>query len=248
MAVAATAAIAVSLVLVSAIASARVPGATLAGRVLSGDRPVRSTTITLYRAGVGAGPGAAPAVLGSTRTRADGSFTISYARQSATSVLYVLTGRGPAVRLAAVLGRAPASGRVVVNERTTVAMGFSMAQFISARRPVAGKAPGLQNAAAMAGDLVDQRTGGLSPVLRGRPNGLETSTLRTFNSLSNMLIPCVPLERELRLVVPAGQAAGGPDPARNARSDRRHRAHTRGTTSAPCSTSRARLRARIGRV
>jgi sugar lactone lactonase YvrE len=190
LAVVASAAIAVSLVLVSAIASARVPGAVVAGRVLSGDRPVRSTTITLYRAGVGPGPHAAPAVLGSTRTRADGSFTISYARQSATSVLYVLTGRGSAVRLAAVLGRAPAPGSVAVNERTTVAMGFSMAQFISARG-VAGKAPGLQNAAAMAGDLVDQRTGGLSPMLRGRPNGLETSTLRTFNSLSNMLIPCV---------------------------------------------------------
>ena len=184
----AVAAIAASVAVASA-ASARAPRAVLAGRALSGGRPVALTAVTLYR--TAARPGGAPVALGSSRTRADGSFAITYVRPvPSDQVLYLLTGRGAAVRLAAMLGRAPVPGRVVVNERTTVAMGYSMAQFIGARG-VAGNAPGLQNAAAMGGDLVDLRTGGLSPVLRTRPNGTETSTLRTFNSLSNMLIPCV---------------------------------------------------------
>jgi sugar lactone lactonase YvrE len=187
-ALAALAAITASLALAST-ASARDPQTVLAGRALSGGRPVARTTVTLYRTAARAG--GAPVALGSSRTRVDGSFAISYARQTPSNdVLYALTGHGAAVRLAAVLGRAPVPGRVIVNEQTTVAMGYSLAQFIAGSR-LGGKAPGLQNAAAMAGDLVDLRTGGLSPVIRTRPNGLQTSTLRTFNSLSNMLIPCV---------------------------------------------------------
>ncbi|MGH3198161.1 MAG: hypothetical protein ACRDNT_20095, partial [Streptosporangiaceae bacterium] len=46
------------------------------------------------------------------------------------------------------------------------------------------------NAAAMAGNLADVRTGGLSTVLETAPNGTQTSTLRTFNSLANMRVPC----------------------------------------------------------
>ena len=43
----------------------------------------------------------------------------------------------------------------------------------------------------MADNLVDVRTGGLSSVLERAPNGAETSALRTFNSLANMLVSCV---------------------------------------------------------
>jgi hypothetical protein len=98
------------------------------------------------------------------------------------------------VRLASVLGPAPIASRVVVNERTTVATGFALAQFISGPA-VSGRAPGPQNAAGMAGNLVDVRTGGPSAVLARSPNGRETSTLRAFNSLANMLAGCVRSDR-----------------------------------------------------
>ena len=68
-------------------------------------------------------------------------------------------------------------------------MGFAMAQFIGAGGVVVGKNPGLRNAAAMSGDLVDLG-GGLSKVLREFPNGGSTSTLPTFNSLANLLTIC----------------------------------------------------------
>ena len=92
-----------------------------------------------------------PVALGATRTGADGSFDISYPTQGrSNAVLYLIAGRGRAVRLAAVLGAVPAPRRVVVNERTTVAFGFALAQFVSGRG-IAGRAPGPQNAAGMAG-------------------------------------------------------------------------------------------------
>ena len=104
-------------------------------------------------------------------------------------MLYVIAGRGASVRLAAVLGARRIPSSVVVNERTTVAAGFAFAQFTDGRS-IAGPAPGPRNAAAMAADLVNARTGGLGHVLMTRPNGTQTPTLRTFNSLANLLVPC----------------------------------------------------------
>jgi sugar lactone lactonase YvrE len=185
-------------------ASAGSPRATLKGRLTSGARTIGATRVILYRTAFRGG--GAPVALGSSITRPDGSFKIGYTRQHRSgAVLYLLARRGTAVRLAAALGQVPVPSHVVANERTTVAMGFAMAQFI-AGHGVAGKAPGLQNAAAMADDLVDPRTGGLSPILRAKPNGTQTSTLRTFDSLANMLVPCVRSSRRcgalLRLATP----------------------------------------------
>ena len=63
----------------------------------------------------------------------------------------------------------------------------------------------------MSGDLVDLH-GGLSKVLRRFPNGGSTSTLRTFNSLANLLALCRHGETPgcLRLVVGATPEGDGP--------------------------------------
>jgi hypothetical protein len=103
-----------------------------------------------------------------------------------------LRGRGTGCRITS--GRCAgdiACPRARRRERAdAVAAGFALTQFIHGTS-VVGRSPGPQNAAAMAGDLADLRSGGLSPILRTRPNGNQTSTLRTFNSLANMLVPCV---------------------------------------------------------
>ncbi len=182
------------------------PSAQLAGRALSAGVPLASTRVTLYRTGANG-----PVALGSAVTRADGSFRISYPKRlPAGDVLYVLAGNGAAVRLASALGSAPAPPKVVLNERTTVAMGFALAQFISGNQ-VRGSAPGPQNGAAMAGDLADPRTGAVSRILQTLPNGIQTSTWPTFNSLANLLVPCVRSAlrcgRLFRLATPLGGRA-----------------------------------------
>ncbi|MGH2938073.1 MAG: hypothetical protein ACRDPE_08135 [Solirubrobacterales bacterium] len=143
-----------------------------------------------------------PVRLGTARSGAGGAFTVHYkGTHPANQVTYLLATRpggaaeagypiyGQSYRLAAALGEGPIPRQAKVNERTTVAMGFAMAQFIGAGGVVVGQNPGLRNAAAMSGDLVDLG-GGLSRVLREFPNGRSTSTLPTFNALANLLTIC----------------------------------------------------------
>jgi len=190
--------------------AAAVPRATLRGEVLSGSVPLASTPVTLYRtppAGTGAG-----IPLGATQTAADGSFEISYPPQhDSDAVLYLVAGHSTAGRLASVLGTEPVPSTVVVNERTTVAAGFALAQFITGRG-IAGKFPGPQNAAAMAANLVDARSGDLSSVLLAAPNGTQTAALRTFNSLANMLVPCARSALRCGPLFTLAAPPGGPVP------------------------------------
>jgi hypothetical protein len=168
-------------------ASVAAAPAVLTGHLRSGALALRGVPVDLYRtAGVGA-----PVQLGHSVSAADGSFRIAYQPPGQPgAVLYVTAGGGSTVRLAAALGTVPAPKQVVVTERTTVAAGFALAEFISDAGAVAGRSPGVQNAAAMAGDLADLSTGGLSRVLSSPPNGAQSSTLREFNTLANMISGC----------------------------------------------------------
>ena len=185
--------------LIAALLLVAVPGAAGATKgTIKGTVPQQGMNVVLMAATPGA---KAPVRLGSTRSGIGGDFAIGYRGNKGASVKYLLaTIRGGAsetvfpipdmtYRLAAALGDGAVPRRVEVTERTTVAMGFAMAQFIGAGDRVAGKNPGLRNAADMSADLVDLG-GGLGEVLRKFPNGGSTSTLPTFNSLTNLLTIC----------------------------------------------------------
>src|SRR3989440_683850 len=166
----------------------------LHGRVLSGATPLQSFRVTLLATTPESG---APAPLGTANSAADGSFDISYsAPANPGAVLYLraentTTPPDPgAITLASVLGTAPVVADVVVNERTTVASLYAMTQFTE-NGNIAGKAPGLQNAAGMVRNLVDLATGDISPVLASSPNGGDTSARETFNALANMVAACI---------------------------------------------------------
>lgn len=181
---------------------------TLSGKLVSVHRPLPGLFVTAY-----AGGAARPRVLGHGKSRADGTFTIVYNRALATNqVVYLLAGDGRLVRLASVLGTSPPPARVVLNERTTVAAGFALAQFVAGTR-ISGRSPGLQNAAAMVQDLVDVGSGGLSRVLSTAPNGSTTSTMREFNSLSNMAVGCARSSRACARLFTLAKPPGGTRPA-----------------------------------
>ncbi len=193
------------------VAHATAASQTLTGRVESNGTPLPGYVVTLYRTTSGA-----PATLRDATSNRDGRFTISYHPQGdRNSVFYLIARKGP-VTLVTVLGlqaspafanppdalvadaeTAPSTAsprgladRVVINERTTVATGYSLAQFINGPR-ISGNRVGVRNAAAMVGNMVDVTTGEIAPVLAHRPNGSATSTLATFNSLANMVAACV---------------------------------------------------------
>jgi hypothetical protein len=206
--VAVTLGILAALALASLASADQAAAAKLHGRVVSGGKRLGSVPVALYRAGQKNSD-----QLAKSRTRGNGSFKLRYrAPRRSSAVLYLIAGRGANVRLAAVLGTPRFPRQAVVNERTTVATGYALAQFVHGPKKIAGSSPGLQNAAAMAANLANVPTGHLSRVLRRAPNGGQTSALKTFNSLSNMLPPCARSTRRCSRLFKLATPPGGSTP------------------------------------
>lgn len=79
---------------------------------------------------------------------------------------------------------------ITINELTTVAAAFSMAQFITGGG-IGGDAFGLQIASLMNDNLVSKTTGASSEVLLTPPNADETNSLGSTHSLANLIAACV---------------------------------------------------------
>jgi len=206
-------------VLLSIITTVMPPSAaasvTLTGTVQSGGRPISGSVVTLYAAG--RDRGISPAVLGSGLTDAGGSFHFVYLLRSTSDTVYV-TARGPAaaIDLAAVIGSsatlaASTPKNIVVNELTTIATAWALAQFMNGDN-VGGKAPGLPNAAATAANLANITTGAVATVLATPPNGSQTTTLAEFNSLANLIAACVDTPANCSALFAAATAPGGATP------------------------------------
>ena len=109
--------------------------------------------------------------------------------RSSSSIFFVKADVGEGVEFIAVLGpNMPAS--VTVNELTTVAASYSMAQFLRTG-VISGNSFGLQLAAGMNDNIVTSATGQSSPVLLNSPNADQTNSLRSTRSLANLLAACV---------------------------------------------------------
>lgn len=170
------------------------------GTVRSGEQVIPNSNVTLFRSGTGSGI----SILGDDIADEEGNFSISFNPPSdENAVLYIIAENDPLniaktnqlsnssnVRLALMLGRLPVVSDVVINERTTVAAAYAMAQFF-VPGGIDGTYPGLQNAADISQNLSDPSDGGIASMLGSFPNGFSTQTLPIFNSLSNMLAACV---------------------------------------------------------
>jgi hypothetical protein len=101
----------------------------------------------------------------------------------------------------------------VINELTTVAAGYALAQF-SGTNGIFGPSPGLENAAATAFNLADPVTGGAGAVVTNSNNGTANDTLATLGTLANLVSLCAPASslrcvRFLELATPPGGARPG---------------------------------------
>jgi MBG domain (YGX type) len=179
------------------------PGVGFTGRAMAGKDPLVGATVQLYAAGTTGNGSAGTALLGSTLTTdAAGAFTVpaGYACPAAASQLYVIVRGGqvgaaanPAIALATPIGACNqlASGaQFVINEVTTAATAWGLAQFLSAGGNIGATSTntqGLANAVATVANLANLTTG-TSPGASFPPNG--TSPAPKINSLANLLHNC----------------------------------------------------------
>jgi streptogramin lyase len=185
-----------------------VPPGSISGSVSGGVGPIVGAQVTLYKAGNAYGSGAT--ALGAVTSDAQGSFTIPFTPPATPQLLYIVVTGGNtgaasnlAIGLMGVVGLSnDFSNPIRINELTTVAGEWALAQFLDSSGQIAG-APatnqvGLLNAAATAGDnLADISTGDPASFL---PTALDCSsglppnncdTLDRLNTLGNILASCV---------------------------------------------------------
>jgi len=150
----------------------------------SSSQPLPNVHVTLLEATTGQ-----PATVGQATTDVSGRFSIRYTRSTSQSIFYVRADIGEGVEFVAVLGsNLPAS--VTINELTSVAASYSMAQFFRTG-VISGNSFGLQIAAGMNDNIVVPATGQSSAVLLDSPNADQTNSLRSTRSLANLLAACV---------------------------------------------------------
>jgi sugar lactone lactonase YvrE len=175
------------------------PGVGFSGRAMAGTQPVVGATVQLYAAGTSGNGSAGTALLTSSLlTDGAGAFTVpaGYACPAAASQLYVVV-RGdaahPYVALATAVGACNqlASGsQLVINEVTTAATAYGLAQFLSPGGNIGATATntqGLSNAVATVASLANLTTG-TSPGASFPPNG--SSPAAKINSIANLLNTC----------------------------------------------------------
>jgi len=150
----------------------------------SSSQPLPNVNVTLFEA-----TNALPTTLGQATTDAAGRFSIRYTRRTSHTIFFVQADVGEGVKFVAILGPdLPTS--VTINELTTVAASYSMAQFFRTG-VISGNSFGLQLAAGMNDNIVTSATGQSSTVLLNSPNADQTNSLRSTRSLANLLAACV---------------------------------------------------------
>ncbi len=129
-----------------------------------------------------------PVAHGAAVTQRSGQFWIQTDRRSANGIFYVTTQLPHNVRLVTVLGPT-LPNRVTLNELTSVAASYSMAQFFKTNA-IAGDPFALRIAAMMSENIANPTSGKISDVLKQSPNADETESLRLTRSLANIVNLC----------------------------------------------------------
>ncbi len=177
------------------------PGIAISGNALAGSKAISSASIQLYAAGT---TGTTPTPLGSAATTgAAGAFSVAagYTCPTASSQLFLIArsgavapaGSNAAILFIVALGRCDSidsSTRFIVNEVTTAATAWSLAQFLSPGANIGSTSTntnGLANAVETALSLAGNSTG-ISPGPAFPANG--ASPAPRINALANLLNEC----------------------------------------------------------
>lgn len=188
-----------------AFATGRGEIAVIDGRIASAAGDQSNFLVTLYQLD-GDRQRRWRSILARTVSDEHGGFRLIFRDRRQTDDSLFLTARRGALLYATVLPPGAEPETLVVNELTTVATAFTLAQFISPRG-IAGYATGIRNGTMMTGNFVDAETGHIATVLATAPNGPDSTTVERFNALANILAGCA---RQRAVCVELFLAASGP--------------------------------------
>lgn len=124
-------------------------------------------------------------------TDENGAFALGAPSYGANTIYYVVARVSDEVVLMAVIGARLSVDDIIVNELTTVAAVYALAQFFNEDQLIDGPQFGQRIAAMMHTNIADVRSGESSPVLALPPNRDQTNARRLTLSLANLLVPCV---------------------------------------------------------
>jgi sugar lactone lactonase YvrE len=180
-----------------------ITAANFTGKAMAGTKPIAGASVQLYAAGTtGNGSAGTPLLTSAVTTDATGAFTVpaGYACPAPTSQLYLIIQGGQvgnaaaneAITLATVVGSCTqlAASSFVVNEVTTAATAWGLAQFLSTGGNIGAastNAQGLANAVATVENLANVTTGS-APGATFPSN--SASPAAKINSLANLLNTC----------------------------------------------------------
>jgi streptogramin lyase len=145
---------------------------------------IAGAAVTIYQAHE-----SSPQVLAIVTSDANGKFKIELPVDGNDGIRYAVARKGKSVELAAIIGTTTPSA-ITINEMTTIATGYAMAQLFR-NGEIVGKSLPLQVAAGMAQNLVLVTTGAASAIIMSSPNADETNAFRALGTLSNILAGCV---------------------------------------------------------
>lgn len=184
------------------------PGVSFSGKAMAGTQPIAGATVQLYAAGAtGNGSQGTALLMSPITTDSSGAFTVpaGYSCPAASSELYIVIRGGAigsaannaAIALATAIGpcnQIASSSQFVINEVTTAATVWGLAQFLSPGGNIGAASTntqGLSNAVATVANLVNLTTG-TSPGASFPPTVSKTGTspAAKINSLANLLNTC----------------------------------------------------------
>ncbi len=189
-------------------------GTVLKGSVQSNGIGLKGYEVSLYAALPNQDPAQDSSwqLLGTAKTNDSGNFELSYPLPKNGPLLFVEAEKGSAMLASSInTGGSDIPQQAIINARTTVATANAFAQFVDGTK-IQGNAVGMINAAHMVDNLVDPQTGTVGTVLSTTPNGTETSTWATFNSLANVVAACVADSSDCTQLFKATTPAGGAAP------------------------------------
>ncbi|MDD3265605.1 MAG: hypothetical protein PHC75_00310 [Burkholderiales bacterium] len=165
-------------------AATQIQGIVQSGVSTESKQVLSRLTVNLYAIGESSAQ-----LISQTSSNNSGQFIFNLPSSAIESMLYITASNGESIELASIIGNY-SSSKVVVNELTTVAAAYSMAQFWHGDS-IYGSHKAITVANGMNLNLVSPYDGSISTVISSPPNANQTNALRLINSLANAVANCV---------------------------------------------------------